>query len=63
MSAILDAEDLRRLTGYIRASKQVEYLVRHHIPHRVNAAGDPVVMAEQVLDKSAVTEFELGPVR
>lgn len=59
----LTDEQLRELTGYVKRSKQIEWLTRNRVPHRVNAAGRPVVLADQVLDKSAVTPFELGPVR
>lgn len=63
MNPFLDDEALRQLTGYSKVSKQIEWLVRHGIPHVVNAAGRPVVRADKVLDKSAVTGFVLGPVR
>lgn len=63
MSPFLDADQLRELTGYVKPSKQIEWLTRNGITHHVNAAGRPVVMAAAVLNKSTVTAFELGPVR
>lgn len=62
MKVFLDAEQLRELTGYVKPSKQIEWLQRNAVPHFVNAAGRPVVQAN-LMDKRPVTVFELGPVR
>lgn len=61
MSAFLDNEDLIVLTGYVKPSKQIEWLEQRGIPHEVNARGRPVVRRD--MDKSAVPALELGPVR
>lgn len=61
MNAFLDDADLYRLTGYIKPSKQIEWLERNGIPHTVNARGRPAVRLD--MDKSAVHALELGPVR
>lgn len=62
MSAFLTAAELQQLTGYVKSSKQIQWLTRHGVPHLVNAAGRPVVLSD-VLDKRPVTAFELGTVR
>jgi hypothetical protein len=59
-SAFLDEEDLRRLTGYKRPAEQKRWLDEHGIGYAVNRLGRPVVRRD--MDKSAVTEPELGPV-
>ena len=61
LPAFLDDDDLRRLTGYVKPSKQIEWLGSHGIPHTVNARGYPAVRRD--MDKSAVPALELGPVR
>lgn len=58
----LTAEQLRELTGYVKPSKQIEWLRRNAVPHFVNAAGRPVVKAD-LMDKTPVTDYRLGPVR
>lgn len=62
MSPFLDAVQLRELTGYVKPSKQIEWLRKNAIPHFVNAAGRPVVQAA-LMDKVPVTAHALGPVR
>lgn len=59
-SAFLDEADLVRLTGYVRPSKQKEWLDAHGIPCTVNARGEVIVRRD--LDQPEST-FELGPVR
>ena len=61
-SAFLDDADLELLTGYVRSAKQMEWLRVNGIPFTVNARGRPVVRRD-MLDKTAVTEPETGPVR
>ena len=63
MTMFLTADQLRELTGYVKPSKQIEWLTRNGVPHHINAAGRPVVKADQVMNKSTVQEFALGPVR
>lgn len=58
----LTPEELRQLTGYVKPSKQIEWLRRKGVPHFVNAAGRPVVRAN-LMDKQPVTPYALGPVR
>lgn len=62
MSGFLTAEQLRELTGYVKPSKQIEWLTRNGIRHFVNAYGRPVVPAGLV-DSKPVQQFALGPVR
>lgn len=56
----LDDDELHRLTGYVRAAKQIEWLERHHIPYFVNAKGKIVVRRN--LKEKPLPDFELGPV-
>lgn len=62
MSVFLSAADLRELTGYVKPSKQIAWLERNAIPHHVNAAGRPVVLAS-LTGKTPVASVQLGPVR
>jgi hypothetical protein len=43
MSVFLQREDIRALTGRKQACKQIAALKAMHIPHYVNAVGNPVV--------------------
>lgn len=61
MSEFLDDADLRRLTGYVKRAKQVEFLEREQIPYRINARGEVVV--RRSLTEKPLADFELGPVR
>lgn len=65
MSAVLTDAETKRLTGYVKPSKQIEWLKRNGfqrgVHYFVNAAGYPIIWT-QVLNKSAVSEPELGPV-
>jgi hypothetical protein len=56
----LDDEDLKRLTGYVRTAKQIEWLGKQRIPFRLNAKGKLVVRRNLVEKPRA--DFELGPV-
>ena len=60
--AFLTPAEVIMLTGYVKPSKQVERLTARGIPHEVNRFGRPVVPRD-ILDKTATTEPELGPVR
>ena len=62
MSTFLTAAELEQLTGYVKPSKQIEWLRRNGVPHWVNAAGHPVVRSD-LMDKQPVTPHALGPVR
>jgi len=62
MSIFLSADQVIELTGYVKPSKQIEWLKRRGIPHFINAAGRPVVSAD-LMDKRPLTAYELGPVR
>ncbi len=46
---ILGKNDLKSLTGYVRASAQIRWLSKHGWKFAVNALGDPIV---------AIAEFE-----
>jgi hypothetical protein len=59
-SAFLDDGDLERLTGYVRPSRQIEWLKANGIPFTVNARGRPAVRRD--LAEMDVSEPELGPV-
>ena len=61
MSAFLTPAELEQLTGYVKPSKQIEWLRRHGVPHFVNAAGRPVVRAD-LGGGQAPARYELGPV-
>ena len=62
MSAFLTPVELRELTGYIKPSKQIEWLRRHGVPHLVNRFGRPVV--QSTLGAAApLHTYALGPVR
>lgn len=43
-SVFLNADELRQLTGYKYAARQVRWLIDHRIPHYVNGAGRPIVL-------------------
>jgi hypothetical protein len=43
MSAFLDPAELVTLTGYVKPSKQIEWLTRNRVPHYVNRFRRPVV--------------------
>jgi hypothetical protein len=47
--AFLSRDDVRRLTGRARYSAQVRALQQMKIPHRINAAGEPIVLWQDVL--------------
>ena len=63
MSSVLSAADTARLTGYVKPSKQVEWLKRNGFQEGVhyflNAAGYPIVWETK---QNEVAEPELGPV-
>lgn len=62
--SVLSAAATRRLTGYVKPSKQIEWLERNGfqrgVHYFVNAAGHPVVW--RVLDNRTSTKPELGHV-
>lgn len=60
LPAFLDADELQTLTGYVRYSKQIEWLTRNHVPHYVNRFGRPVVQRDL---KQQVSRPALGVVR
>lgn len=60
-AAFLDDDELERLTGYVKPSKQIEWLREHGFPFTINAKGRPVVRRD--MDKTAVPEPELGRIR
>ena len=43
MSAFLDIEDVKKLTGYVRVSYQLKYCREHGIPAWPSAAGECVI--------------------
>lgn len=56
-SAFLSSDDLRTLTGYVRASKQAAALARSGIPFRLNAKGKPVVARDDLTTKKPIPEL------
>ena len=58
----LTPDQVQQLTGYRKAAKQVEWLIRNAIPHYVNRQGRPVVPAD-LLNARTVTVPKLGEVR
>jgi hypothetical protein len=46
--AFLTRDDVRRLTGRARFSAQVRALQQMRVPFRVNAAGEPIVLWQDV---------------
>ena len=60
MSEFLSAEDVRQLTGYVKPSKQIQWLTRNRVPHYVNRFGRPVVNRSL---SPHVARPELGTVR
>jgi hypothetical protein len=61
-AAFLSADEVRELTGYKLAAKQIEWLIRNAIPHYVNALGRPVV-PKNLLAERSVAHPELGTVK
>lgn len=59
MSEFLSEDDIRKLTGRVRRSKQMEELDRKGIAYDTNARGELVVRRDY---KKPLPEFELGPV-
>lgn len=57
----LTPDELEILTGYKRPADQARWLERQGVPFSLNARGRPVVRRD--MDKTATTDFELGPVR
>lgn len=57
----LDDAELERLTGYVRPADQRRKLDELGVPYIINARGRNVVRRD--MDKTATTDFELGPVR
>lgn len=59
-SEFLDEADIRKLTGYVKPSKQIQWLTRNRVPHYVNRFGRPVVRRSLT---PHVARPELGTVR
>ena len=63
--SVLSASDTERLTGYVKPSKQIEWLERNGfqrgVHYFVNAAGYPIVWTE-VLHNRSSTKPHLGRV-
>lgn len=57
----LEPAELVVLTGYKRPADQARWLERNGVPFMKNARGFPVVRRD--MDKTTVSEPELGPVR
>lgn len=53
--------ELETLTGYKRAADQARWLDRNGVPYVTNSRGRLVVRKD--MDKTTVSEPELGPVR
>lgn len=53
MSPFLTEAQLIDLTGYMKKSKQAEWLRNEGIPHRINGLGRPIVMTEDLLSGSS----------
>lgn len=43
MTAFLTTQEVEQLTGYVKPSKQIQWLTRNRVPHYVNRFGRPVV--------------------
>lgn len=59
--AFLSKADLRRLTGYARYAKQIDWLTRQGIAFYVNDLGEPVVH-HSAFNPRAGADFRLGVV-
>jgi hypothetical protein len=61
-NAVLSGEDIVVLTGYVRASAQVRWLLRHGWRFSVNALGHPVIAtaewSRKMVGESAVQQHE-----
>ncbi len=44
----LSKEELRTLTGYVRAADQIRWLESNKLPHFVNKGGAPIVLRSAV---------------
>lgn len=53
----LDDSDLRSLTGFIRPSKQIEWLRREGFTFRIAADGHPRVLRQHVLALMGITDI------
>jgi hypothetical protein len=58
----LTQDQLQELTGYRKATKQIQWLCRNAVPHFVNRQGKPVV-PKDLMNARTVTEKRLGDVR
>ena len=57
MSLLLDPDDLHSLTGFIRPSKQIEWLRREGFTFRIGADGHPRVDRAHYLKMMGVTDM------
>lgn len=58
--AFLAPADVVTLTGYVKPSKQIEWLTRNRVPHYVNRFGRPVVQRDL---KPPLSRPALGTIR
>lgn len=58
--AFLTPDEVQTLTGYVKPSKQIDWLTRNRVPHFVNRFGRPVVQRDM---KPTVARPMLGTVR
>ena len=52
MSPFLTTEDLIELTGYKKQSRQAQWLRDECIAHRINGAGRPIVMLQDLYQQN-----------
>lgn len=55
----LDEADIKSLTGFVRPSKQIEWLRREGFKFRVAADGRPRVLRQHVLAVMGVTDIAI----
>jgi hypothetical protein len=53
----LTPDDLRKLTGYVRPSKQIEWLAKEGLSFRVAADGHPRVLREHLMKSMGVPDI------
>ena len=61
MSPFLAPPDVERLTGYVMASKQIEWCKRNGIPAWMNARGEVVIPLAAIEGRKAANEATWKP--
>lgn len=60
MSALLDQDEIERITGYVRPSAQCRKLAELGIPHHRNARGEVVVFTAATATRASIQQAEGG---